>query len=165
MPLGEEREFYGVIDLVSLRQYSWKNDNGSVKSDGSEYHISDLNHDDPLFTDAIEAREKLIEDLTEFDDELADLYLTRIDDENSISSLWSAGESHYESVITDVELWEALERTVIRQKSEALVLLCGAALRNVECNPDGRCNETFTLTIDYKGNPRDECGIGGIASD
>ena len=135
MPLGEEREFYGVIDLVGLQKYSWKNDDASEKSDGSEFHISDLNHDDPLFADAIEAREKLIEDLTEFDDELADLYLTRIDDENAVSSLWSAGESHYESVITDVELWEALERTVIRQKSDALVLLCGAALRNVGVQP------------------------------
>ena len=118
-----------------MQKYSWKNDDASEKSDGSEFHISDLNHDDPLFTDAIEAREKLIEDLTEFDDELADLYLTRIDDENAMSSVWSAGESHYESVITDVELWEALERTVIRQKSDALVLLCGAALRNVGVQP------------------------------
>ena len=135
IPLGEEREFYGVIDVISLRKYSWKSDDGSEKGDGSEYHVNDLAHDDPLFTDAIEAREKLIEDLTEFDDELAELYLTRIDDENTESGLWIAGQDHYKSVITDAELWEALERTVTNLKSEALILLCGAALRNVGVQP------------------------------
>jgi elongation factor G len=139
MPLGEEKDFHGMIDLLSLNIYSWdkddENDDASQsssldKDDGACYTTKPLPRDHPLYEAAINAREKLIEDITEFDDELADLYLTRMDDDE-IDYRWchDGDENESTSMISDEELWDALERIVLNEKSGALVVLCGAALR------------------------------------
>ena len=64
------------------------------------------------------------------DDELADLYLTRMDDDD-VGYRWCHDGDGNEStsMISDGELWDALERIVLNEKSGALVVLCGAALR------------------------------------
>ena len=134
MPIGEEKDFHGVIDLLSLNMYTWndndENKNNNEDDDGSTYTISKLQPDHILYNDAINARETLIEDITEFDDELADLYLTRMDDDdnNNNENQWKH-DDEYTSIISDIELWDALQRIVLNPKSGALIVQCGAALR------------------------------------
>ena len=134
MPIGEEKDFHGVIDLLSLKMYTWNDDdenkNKNQDDDGSTYTISKLQPDHILYNDAINARETLIEDITEFDDELADLYLTRMDDDDDDNNenQW-IHDDEYTSIISDIELWDALQRIVLNPKSGALIVQCGAALR------------------------------------
>ena len=133
MPIGEEKDFHGVIDLLSLKMYTWNDDdenkNNNEDDDGSTYTISKLQPDHILYNDAINARETLIEDITEFDDELADLYLTRMDDDDNNNENQWIHDDEYTSIISDIELWDALQRIVLNPKSGALIVQCGAALR------------------------------------
>ena len=71
----------------------------------------------------------MIEDITEFDDELADLYLTRMDDDDNNNENQWIHDDEYTSIISDIELWDALQRIVLNPKSGALIVQCGAALR------------------------------------
>ena len=50
MPIGEEKDFHGVIDLLSLNMYTWNDDDDENKNkneddDGSTYTISKLQPD------------------------------------------------------------------------------------------------------------------------
>ena len=64
-----------------------ENKNKNQDDDGSTYTISKLQPDHILYNDAINARETLIEDITEFDDELADLFeeVEKINDNKPIT--------------------------------------------------------------------------------
>src|SRR5205085_5513962 len=66
LPIGEEKDFKGVIDLVSMKAYIYASD-GSGKFD-----IADIPED--LKTDAASWREKLIEKVAEGDDTLMERF-------------------------------------------------------------------------------------------
>jgi elongation factor G len=66
LPVGSEAEFKGVVDLVSMKAYLWEGDAGKFTE--SEIPAG-------LKATAEEKRQKLVEDVSETDDELLEKYL------------------------------------------------------------------------------------------
>jgi len=69
LPIGAEDNFKGVVDLVEMKAYVWEDEAAM----GSKYEVVDIPAD--LQDKADEYREKLIEAVSETDDELMEKYL------------------------------------------------------------------------------------------
>jgi elongation factor G len=107
LPMGAEDRFRGVIDLVDMQQICWDDE-----SLGAEFTISDI---DPEFEElAQEYREKLLEAISEQDDDIMELYL---------------GEQE----ISRQDLVMAIRKAVIAR--EIVPVLCGSALKNKGIQP------------------------------
>ncbi|MHB0971456.1 MAG: elongation factor G [Thermoanaerobaculia bacterium] len=65
MPIGEEKDFRGVVDLLSMKAWIYSGDSG-------KYEIKDIPED--LAAEAAEWREKLIEKVAEGDDTLMEKF-------------------------------------------------------------------------------------------
>ncbi len=70
LPIGAEDNFKGVIDLVEMKAYVWEDEAAM----GSKYEVVDIPAD--MQDKAEEYREKLIEAVSETDDELMEKYLS-----------------------------------------------------------------------------------------
>jgi elongation factor G len=68
LPYGSEEDFRGVVDLVKMKAYLWNEDEM-----GSRFQETDIPEE--MTGPAEAAREKLIEALADFDDELMETYL------------------------------------------------------------------------------------------
>ena len=68
LPIGEEDEFAGVVDLMSMQAWIWDDSN-----DPEAYTVSDIPAD--LQDKAAEYREKMVETALEQDDDLMEAYL------------------------------------------------------------------------------------------
>ncbi|GLZ76823.1 elongation factor G [Actinorhabdospora filicis] len=69
LPIGNESDFIGVVDLVGMRALVWR---GETQI-GEDYEIEEIPAD--LADDAAEWREKLLEGLADVDDEIAEKFL------------------------------------------------------------------------------------------
>jgi elongation factor G len=69
LPIGIEGGFIGVVDLVGMRALTWR---GETKI-GEDYTVEEIPAD--LVEQANEYREKLIEQLSDIDDDIAEAYL------------------------------------------------------------------------------------------
>lgn len=69
IPIGAEEDFQGVVDLVEMKACVWDTD--AVM--GSDYQVVDIPAD--LKDTAEEYREKMLESLSDFNDEIAEKYL------------------------------------------------------------------------------------------
>lgn len=69
LPIGNEADFIGVVDLVTMRALTWRGETPL----GEEYSIEDIPAD--LQAKAEEWREKLLETLSENDDTVMEKYL------------------------------------------------------------------------------------------
>ncbi len=69
LPIGAEDNFKGVVDLVEMKAYAWEDEAAM----GSKYEVVDIPAE--LQEKADEYREKLIEAVSETDDELMEKYL------------------------------------------------------------------------------------------
>src|SRR5690606_22291584 len=67
MPIGAERSFQGVIDLVEMKAYIWDED------DAREMHVGDVPPE--LLAEATARREKMIEAVAEFHDPLLEKFV------------------------------------------------------------------------------------------
>jgi len=75
LPIGEENDFRGVVDLVKNRAIIWHDE-----TKGATFDIVDIPED--LVEEAAEARARLIEEVASYDEELLEKFM---EDENSIS--------------------------------------------------------------------------------
>ena len=128
IPVGCEDTFRGAIDLINRKLLLW-----DETSQGADYAISEIPEE--LVEAARHEREKMIETLAEWDDDLADLYL--------------AGE----------EVPAAQISTVLRKATIALKIvpvLCGAALRNKGIQP------VLDAVVNYLPSPEDIPPVKGI---
>jgi elongation factor G len=75
LPIGEEMDFKGVVDLVKNRAIIW-HDN----TQGSTFDIVDIPED--MVEEAAEARARLIEEVASYDEDLLEKFM---EDENSIT--------------------------------------------------------------------------------
>jgi elongation factor G len=107
IPWGKEDGFKGVVDLVTLRGYLYKDE-----TLGAEYDEVDL--PDPLRDVAMKRREEMVELVAETDDTLLEKYLS--------------GEE-----VTDEELKAALRRATVTNKLQPV--LCGSAFKNKGVQP------------------------------
>ncbi len=102
LPIGAEEGFRGVVDLVEMRAYVWREDDLGATPEGSEIPAE-------LADAAARARENLVERVAEQDDELALVFL-------------EGGE------VKASALKAALRRATLA--SAVVPVLCGTALKN-----------------------------------
>ena len=107
LPIGAEDRFRGVIDLINMQQICWDDD-----SQGAEFIISDI--DPELEEQALEYREKLLEAISEQDDDIMERYLS-------------------EEEILSADLIKAIRCATIERK--IVPVLCGSALKNKGIQP------------------------------
>ena len=107
IPWGKEDGFKGVVDLVSMRGYLYRDE-----TLGAEYDEVDVPED--LRDEAMKRREEMVELVAETDDTLLEKYLS--------------GEE-----VTDDELKAALRRATVTNKLQPV--LCGSAFKNKGVQP------------------------------
>ncbi|NXU62198.1 RRF2M factor, partial [Horornis vulcanius] len=119
LPIGEAKTFRGLVDVVTKEQIMWKPT--SDLDDGKNFERKLLlETDDPnLFQEVQDARNTLIEQVADLDDEFAELVLGE-NDEN------------FDLIPAD-KLQSAIRRVTLAQK--AVPVLCGSALRNKGVQP------------------------------
>eukprot|EP01127_Copromyxa_protea_P016767 TRINITY_DN5050_c0_g1_i1.p1 TRINITY_DN5050_c0_g1~~TRINITY_DN5050_c0_g1_i1.p1 ORF type:complete len:684 (-),score=149.11 TRINITY_DN5050_c0_g1_i1:18-2069(-) len=108
IPCGVSRGFYAVVDLITMEQINW------VDEEGWEMERTEIK-DPSVLARAKTAREKLIDSLAEVDETFMDLCL---DDPASI---------------TNEQVKAALRRVSIERKG--VVVLCGSSLKNKGVQP------------------------------
>ncbi len=128
-PIGKEQDFQGVIDLLTMKALIWD----KKESQGTEYSTTEIPEN--LKKPAEDARAKLVEAITETDDQLLNKYLNN--EEIDVKSLK-----------------KALRKATIAYK--LIPVYAGTSLRNKGVQPvlDG--------VIDYLPSPVDLKEIKGI---
>jgi elongation factor G len=107
LPLGEEHEFKGVIDLLAQKMIVYDKD-----EEGMEFSVKDIA---PEYADAVaKARAEMIEKIAGEDEALMEKFLS-------------------DQPITDAELKAALRQATIHRK--LFPVFCGAAWRNKGIHP------------------------------
>ncbi|MGH9346421.1 MAG: elongation factor G [Vicinamibacterales bacterium] len=134
LPIGSEHKFIGVVDLVTMKAITYKDETMGADAIVSEIPAG-------LLAEAQELREKLIEKVSEHDDKLLEKYL--------------GGEE-----ISEAEIKAVLRRRVIESvRNEAtafVVVICGAAFKNKGVQP------LLDAVVDYLPSPVDIPPILGI---
>ncbi|MFT4244935.1 MAG: elongation factor G [Micrococcaceae bacterium] len=108
LPIGAENDFEGVIDLITMKAFTWR---GETEM-GAKYEIEDIPED--LQDKAEEYRNELIETVAESDDELMEKYLE--------------GED-----LTEDEVKDGVRKLTIA--SEVYPVFCGSAFKNKGIQP------------------------------
>ena len=121
MPIGKEEFFRGVIDLIRMKAIIY--DEYSL---GAEFSVSEIPPD--LLDSARQGREKLIECLSDYDENLMRKYLN-------------------EEVLSQEEIISALRKATLSLK--ATPVLCGSAFKNKGVQP------LLDAVIDYLPSPLD----------
>jgi elongation factor G len=106
LPIGAEAEFTGVVDLIENKALVWKDELGT------EFEYTDV--PDDLKDAAHDAREKLIETCSDYDDELAEMFLS-------------------EQEIPHERIAKSLHRATLDLK--VTPVLCGSAFKNKGVQP------------------------------
>ncbi|NWY02472.1 RRF2M factor, partial [Nothoprocta ornata] len=119
LPIGEEKNFRGLVDVVTKEQIIWKSTSGL--DDGKIFERKPLlEADDPnLFQELQDARNALIEQVADLDDEFAELIL---------------GEYSESFDLLPADKLQAAVRRVTLARA-AVPVLCGSALRNKGVQP------------------------------
>ncbi|GAB3700769.1 elongation factor G [Mariniluteicoccus flavus] len=129
LPIGAEGDFIGVVDLVEMRALTWRGET----TIGEDYEIEEI--PDDLRAKAEEAHQKLIEQLADFDDALAEKFLD--------------GEE-----ITPAEIQHAVRAAVLSTKVTAV--FCGTSFKNKGVQP------LLDAVIAYLPAPTDVPAIEGF---
>jgi elongation factor G len=106
MPIGKEDSFKGVVDLIAMKAYVYKDDQSGA------FEKTDIPAD--LGGDASKYREKLIETAVEIDDALTERYLN--------------GEE-----VKDEEIERCLKEGIWKRK--LVPIMCGSAFKNIGVQP------------------------------
>ncbi len=132
LPIGNESDFIGVVDLVGMRALTWR---GETKM-GEDYEIEEIPAE--MAEQAAEYREKLLEQLADVDDAIAERFLE--------------GENF------DVDTIKA----AIRKATLADLVnpvLTGTAFKNKGVQP------LLDAVVDYLPSPLDVGGVNGLLLD
>ncbi|KAK7488649.1 hypothetical protein BaRGS_00020102, partial [Batillaria attramentaria] len=130
LPLGLEKDFTGITDLISLTNYTW---DPSQSPDGRKFVTKPLTQSDgsELYRDVLSARAALIGQLADHDEHIADLVL---------------GEVKLEDIsVTDIQ--DAIRRVTLAQKM--VPVLCGSSLKNKGVQP------LMDAIVSYLPSPKD----------
>lgn len=107
LPVGQEADFHGVVDLIEMKQYVW-----NTEGMGDEYETQDI--DENLFLTARAKRDKMIEALADFDDTIMEKFI--------------GGEE-----VSPLEIRVALRKATLTGKLTPV--LCGTAFKNKGIQP------------------------------
>lgn len=123
LPIGSEDKFTGVVDLISMRRFVWEE---SSRAPGPPM-VQVLQPSDPLYDEALERREAMLESIAEVDEEFMERYL-EISDAPEVD-----GKPATLTAITTGELLAALRRSCLR--NTLMPVLSGASLRGKGVEP------------------------------
>ncbi|MBT8224587.1 MAG: elongation factor G [Dactylosporangium sp.] len=132
IPIGLESEHIGVVDLLYMRALTWRGET----TKGEDYAVEEIPAE--LVEQANEYREKLLETLSEADDDIMVKYLE--------------GED-----LSVEEMKVAIRRGTIAGKLNPVV--CGTAFKNKGVQP------MLDAVVDYLPSPLDVPAIEGTATD
>jgi elongation factor G len=127
IPIGKEDEFIGVIDLVKMKKIAWISDDS-----GKDFEISDIPEN--LKEEALKNRDKLIEAISEVDEDLMEKYVEG-------------------APVTNDELAGAIRRATVLIK--IFPVLCGASLKNKGVQA------LLDAVVDYLPSPLDIPSVKG----
>ena len=108
LPIGAEDKFKGVVDLIAMKALYWHDE-----TMGAEYEIDDIPAD--MLQEAQEYRDKMLEAIADYDDELMAKYL---DDPESV---------------TTAEIKNALRKATLAM--QVVPMLCGSSFKNKGVQP------------------------------
>ena len=128
LPLGQESDFRGVVDLLHLRQIVWLDE-----TQGVQYAYQEI--DPSLMPDVLEARDRLVAMVAEWDEPLMERYLE--------------GQK-----IGASDLIPVIRRLTLQLK--VVPILCGTALRNKGIQP------LLDAIVDFLPSPMDVPPIDGV---
>ena len=131
LPVGKEENFKGVIDLVRMKAVIWTDE--SLGADYSEIEIPA-----ELLDEAVEYREKMIEEISSHDDALMEKYLS--------------GET-----LSEQEIMSAIRTGTIAIKF--CPVICGSSFKNKGVQ------NLLDAVVDYMPSPLDIPAIKGIDVD
>ncbi len=127
-PVGSEDGFRGVVDLVTRKALIW-----DEESLGARYHEEEVPGD--LKQDVEAARDKLLETIAEFDEEILDKYLSGTE-------------------VSADEIYKVIRAATIDLR--VVPVLCGSAFKNKGVQP------LLDAVIDYLPSPLDVPSITGV---
>ncbi|HMU36753.1 MAG TPA: GTP-binding protein, partial [Marmoricola sp.] len=130
LPIGAEADFLGVVDLVGMRALTWRGET----TIGEDYEVEEIPAE--LQAKAEEYREKLLETLSEADDEIMEKYLE--------------GEE-----LSVEEIEAGIRRATLADKLNPV--LCGTAFKNKGVQP------LLDAVVKYLPSPLDVVAIEGHA--
>jgi len=134
LPIGSEDKFKGVVDLVRMKAITYKDE-----TMGADYDVEEIPAE--LQAEAKIYREKLIEKVSEVDDQILEKYL--------------GGEE-----ISEESIKAALRKRVINsvrdEKAPFVVVICGSAFKNKGVQP------MLDAVVDYLPSPLDIPSIEGL---
>jgi len=128
IPVGSEDSFTGVVDLVNMTQITWDDD-----TKGAEFSVAEI--EQSMADKAAEYRVKLLEALSEEDDNIMERYLS-------------------EEEIPAADLIKVIRSATIGRK--IVPVLCGTALRNKGIQP------LLDAIKEYLPSPADVPPVRGI---
>ena len=130
LPIGAEENFKGVVDLITMQALYWHDE-----TLGAEYEIAEVPAD--MLDEVVEYRDKMLEQLAEFDDEFMTKYF---DDPESI---------------TVDEIKSAMRKATLNR--DIVPVLCGSSFKNkgVQTLLDAVCA--------YLPSPADAGEVSGTA--
>jgi len=132
IPIGAEGDFIGVVDLINMRALTWRGETAK----GEDYAVEEIPAD--LLDQATEWRTKLIEAISEQDDEAMESYL--------------AGDE-----LTVEQIHAAIRRATIAGKLNPVV--CGSAFKNKGVQP------MLDAVVAYLPSPLDIGATHGVLKD
>jgi elongation factor G len=132
IPIGNEADFIGVVDLVEMRALTWRGETAL----GEEFAIEEIPAE--LAEQAAEWREKLMETLSDVDDEVAEAYLSDVQ-------------------LSVPELKAAIRRATLADKVNPV--LTGSAFKNKGVQP------MLDAVVDFLPSPLDVDHIEGLLMD
>ncbi|RQD77425.1 MAG: elongation factor G [Candidatus Syntrophonatronum acetioxidans] len=130
LPMGKEDNFRGIVDLLRLKAIIYEEDLG-IKSEEQEIP-------EDMKEQALEYREKLLETLAEYSENIMDKYL--------------AGEN-----LEEKEIKEALRKATI--DTHLIPVFCGSSYKNKGVQP------LLNGVIDYLPSPADIDSVKGFTPD
>jgi elongation factor G len=128
LPIGSEDTYKGVIDLVTMKAIVWDNENL-----GATFQVGEIPAD--LLPEAVEYREKMVEEIASHDDDLMEKYL--------------GGEE-----LTEAEIRFAIRKATIDIK--ICPVICGSAFKNKGVQ------HLLDSVVDYLPSPLDIPAIKGL---
>jgi len=132
LPIGAEGDFIGVVDLLNMRALTWRGETAK----GEDYAVEEIPAD--LMDQAVEYREKLVETISENDDEAMEAFL--VGEELSVDQLNAA-----------------LRRATIAGKVNPVT--CGSAFKNKGVQP------MLDAVVAYLPSPLDVGATHGLLQD
>ena len=134
LPIGSEDKFFGVIDLVKMKAIRYNDE-----TMGADYVVEDIPAE--YLEEAKEYREKLIEKVSEANDQLLEKYL--------------AGDEITEDEIKSTIRKRTVE-SVRHEKAPFVPVICGSAFKNKGVQP------LLDAVVDYLPSPLEVPAITGL---